>query len=96
MNRYKDKGLINDAWILAKISDENFNQMKKWGIEVRSAFEWLTYTAEELGELAKAILEHEYRDGRVEDVVKEAVQVATLALKIAEIFDRQDKNEKAR
>lgn len=56
------------------------------GVQHRTPFEWLTYAAEELGELAKAISEHEYREGDWRDVVDEAVQVATLALKIAEMY----------
>jgi NTP pyrophosphatase (non-canonical NTP hydrolase) len=40
-----------------------------------------------LGELAKAIGEFEYRNGTKEEVAKEAIQVATLALKIAEMFE---------
>lgn len=86
MNQYTDQELANMARLLWMISEENQRQIEKWGIQTHSAFEWLTYTAEELGSLAKAIGEHEYRGGSAEDVVKEAIQVATLALKIAEMF----------
>jgi len=86
MNRYIDRGLEDDKWILANIQNENENQVEKWGIQCVTAFEWLTYTTEELGELAQAIKEYEYRDGTAEQIVKEAIQLATLALKIAEIF----------
>ena len=86
MNRYIDRGLEDDKWILANIQNENENQVEKWGIQCVTAFEWLTYTTEELGELAQAINEYEYRDGTAEQIVKEAIQLATLALKIAEIF----------
>jgi len=44
------------------------------------------FTTEELGELANAITEWKFRKGSSENVVKEAIQVATLALKIAEMF----------
>lgn len=87
--KYQDKCLMNDSWILKKIVDEKTNQLIKWGIQTHSAFEWLTYTTEELGELAKAIAEFEYRDGMKQEIVKEAIQVATLALTIAEMFDEQ-------
>lgn len=83
-----DLGLQNDNWIIKKIANENVSQLTKWGIQTHSSFEWLTYTAEELGSLAKAIGDYEYRDGTKEKVVSEAVQVATLALKIAEMFEK--------
>lgn len=87
MKKYIDKCLENDNWIIKKIQKENNNQIIKWGIQTRTAFEWLTYTIEELGELAEAISEYEYREGTKEQVVNEAIQVATLALKIAEMFE---------
>ncbi len=59
--------------------------MAKWGIQDRTSFEWLTFLAEEVGELAEAINEYEYRGGLSVSVFKEAIQVATLALKIAEM-----------
>jgi NTP pyrophosphatase (non-canonical NTP hydrolase) len=87
--QYTDQCLRSDAWILKKIVDEKCNQLSKWGIQTHSAFEWLTYTAEELGELAKAIAEFEYRGGAKKEIIKEAVQVATLALTIAEIYEKE-------
>ncbi len=87
MREITDLGLANDAWILKKIANENMSQLTKWGIQTHSSFEWLTYTAEELGELAKAIKEYEYREGTRAEVIKEAIQIATLALKIAEMFE---------
>lgn len=86
MEQYKDKCLVDYDWVVHVIELENQRQLAKWGIQTHSAFEWLTYTAEELGELAKAIAEHEYRNGGKPEVVKEAIQVVTLALKIAEMY----------
>lgn len=80
-NQFKD---INHIFKLC--NTENNRQIDKWGIQERTPFEWLAYTTEELGELAKAMSEHYYRDGKVEDVIKEAVQTATLVLKIAEMY----------
>ncbi len=65
---------------------ENVRQLEKWGVQDHEPFEWLGFATEELGETAKAIGEFSYRGGVVEDVVKEAVQTATLMLKIAEMF----------
>ena len=86
VNEYTDKTLLDGFGLWELISEENRRQLRKWGVQTHSAFEWLTYTTEELGELANAISEYEYRGGEREDVVKEAIQVATLALKIAEMF----------
>jgi len=88
MKQYTDLMLKDNTWILRKVIDENIYQQKKWGIQTHSAFEWLTYTAEELGSLAKAIGEYEYRYGTKQRIVKEAIQLATLALKIAEMFEK--------
>ena len=66
---------------------ENIRQLNKWGVQNHLPSEWLMFTAEELGELANAISEWNYRGGLVENVVKEAIQVATLSLKIAEMFN---------
>jgi len=92
MKQYEDKCFANIDWIIGQLEKENKNQIEKWGIQVHSAFEWLTYTIEELGSLAKAISEYEYRGGLRESVVSEAFQVATLALKIAEMYEA-DKNK---
>ena len=89
MKEYIDRCLENDNWIIKKVQNENSNQLLKWGVQNHTSFEWLTYTAEELGSLAKAIGEYEYRNGTKEKVISEAIQVATLALKIAEMFEAE-------
>ncbi len=68
------------------IEEESLRQISKWGIQDRNPFEWLAYLTEETGELSWAISEKFYRDGLVSNVIKEAIQVATLSLKIAEIY----------
>ena len=88
MNQYTDQLLKDSDWILRVIDYENARQYNKWGIQTHSAFEWLTYITEELGELANAISEYEYRDGNKRAVALEAIQVATLALKIAEMYEK--------
>jgi NTP pyrophosphatase (non-canonical NTP hydrolase) len=90
MKEYTDQCLRSDTWIIKKIVDEKSSQLTKWGIQTHSAFEWLTYTAEELGSVAKAIGEYEYRNGTKEKIVSEAVQVATLALTIGEMYEKEN------
>ena len=89
MKEYIDRGLEDECWMIKKIQNESANQIVKWGIQVHTAFEWLAYITEELGELAKAISEYEYRNGTKEEVVNEAIQTATLALKIAEMYEAE-------
>lgn len=76
---------FNDGSIFEMVRQENKRQLEKWGIQTHTAFEWLAYLTEELGELAKAISEYEYRDGERAAITAEAVQVATLALKMVEM-----------
>ena len=85
MNLYTDQQLKAN-WLVGEVCAEHRRQIAKWGVQSRTAFEWITYLTEEVGELAEAVSEHEYRGGTSAAVVKEAVQVATLALKIAEMF----------
>ena len=88
LRHYKDGELSQLATgeLVELIQFENEAQLAKWGIQTRSIFEWLAYLTEEVGELSEAASEHEYRNGRPETVRHEAIQVATLALKIAEMF----------
>ena len=90
MRKYKDCELLNKDWIIEKVQNESIAQISKWKVQICTPFEWLTYTMEELGELAEAISEYEYREGNKDDIVEEAIQVATLALKIAEIYELLD------
>lgn len=84
----KDLCLTDESFVKLKslIMHENLSQLEKWGVQEHHPFAWLAFTLEELGELSEAISEHLYREGLVEDVVKEAIQAATLALKIAEMY----------
>jgi NTP pyrophosphatase (non-canonical NTP hydrolase) len=77
---------LSNPYIFAMVQAENKRQVAKWGIQNRTPFEWLAYTTEELGELSEAISEWSYRGKLGENVVKEAIQTATLCLKIAEMF----------
>lgn len=94
MKKYKDRCFVDFNWIVNELEKENNRQLAKWGIQIHSAFEWLTYTTEELGSLAKAIGDYEYRNGSRKEVISEAIQVATLAIKIAEMFKFSKKNLK--
>ena len=88
---YTDQMLINSTLLMELVGAENMRQVKKWGIQTLTPFEWLTFTTEELGELAEAISKQQYRNGTVNAVIQEAIQVATLALKIADMYIEEEK-----
>lgn len=77
---------LKDPRLFEAVLAENRRQVGKWGIQDHTPFEWMLYLSEEFGELAQAIAENYYRAGSLEAVVKEAIQVATPALKIAEMY----------
>jgi hypothetical protein len=69
-----------------EIEMENHYQLEKWGVQDHEPFTWLAFATEELGELSNAMSAYIYRDGHRENVVTEAIQTATLCIKIAEMF----------
>ena len=69
-----------------EIEEENQRQLDKWGIQDHHPFAWLAFATEELGEVSDAISQYLYHSGDREEVVKEAIQTATLCIKIAEMF----------
>jgi len=86
MRKIADLCLANSAGLAEMVRAENQHQLDKWGVQETTPAEWLMYLGEEQGELCEAVAEFEYRDGKLEHVVREAIQVATLALKIAEMY----------
>lgn len=86
MKQYTDLMLKDRNLLMNLIVNEHHKQIQKWGIQKRSSFEWLAYLTEEVGSLSKAISEYEYRNGTRAKVWHEAIQVTTLAIKIAEMF----------
>ena len=87
MKQYTDKQFKNLVKLSIALRKESDNQIEKWGIQTHTLFEWLNYTMEELGELAKEIAEHQYRSGTKKEIYEEAIQTATLSLKIAEMIN---------
>ncbi len=88
--KYTDYGLSPSDRVIEQVLNEDLAQLRKWGIQSKTAFEWMNHLTEEVGELARAIAEHHYADGTSREIVREAVQVATLALKIAKMFELQE------
>ncbi len=82
---WKDKKLVSFTALPISVMIEHERQIEKWGIQERTPFEWLCYLTEEVGELNEAVSEYVYRHGTTGEIHNEAIQIATLALKIAEM-----------
>lgn len=89
----KDR-LLKNSKVWEWIGVENGRQVDKWGVQNRTPEEWYLFLAEEVGELAQAIGEWKYRKGKAENVAKEAMHSAVLALKICEMFMKETENVK--
>ena len=82
---FEDPGISENDFFL--LEGENNRQIHKWGLQRVTPFEWLAYLTEEVGELAEAIIDFTYERGQKKNISKEAVQVATLALKISKMAE---------
>ena len=80
--RWADAGIPDGQALLNLVYAESDRQVAKWGHQVHSPAEWSLILAEEWGELGQELcVAHFY--GKVSpNLGREAVQVATLALKI--------------
>jgi NTP pyrophosphatase (non-canonical NTP hydrolase) len=81
-----DRQLNNIRILTELVMKESERQISKWGVQDHHPEEWLMFLTEEVGELAAAVAEHKYRNGDIEDVLLESIQIATLALKIHEMY----------
>lgn len=93
MKKFQDEKLmflVGLGGLIESIEKENLRQLTLWGIQKRTLAEWMLFLTEETGELAKAIAEYTYREGLPSDIYKEAIETATLALKIAEMIKAQE------
>ncbi len=89
--KYYDEGFAHKSMILESLERENRSQFKKWGIQEHTLAEWMLFLTEEIGELAQAIGELEFREGTYKEVYDEAVQSAMLSIKIAEMVMKVSK-----
>lgn len=91
---WEDRQLAAWPLLAGSVRDESRRQIAKWGAQRHSPAEWLTILAEEFGELAKEVCELHWAE-RVtfesrEKLYAEAIQLATLALKVAEMGGRPE------
>jgi len=82
---------MNTNHVLELVAAEREHQNMKWGDQSwNHPFEWMSILAEEVGELAEAVNETCFENGKnrdrggVERIIHEAVQVAAVAVAIIE------------
>jgi hypothetical protein len=83
--RMRDCGLKTLDELVLLVLAESDAQVAKWGLQNHRPCDWTAILAEEFGELAKELLEYHFGGGDGSKIRAEAIQVATLALKIAEM-----------
>ena len=64
--------------VLLEVEQERLNQIAKWGKQEHSLADWYLILAEEVGEVAKAILEGD------KGLYNELIQVAAVSVQICE------------
>lgn len=83
------------TFALDSILAERVHQDKKWGEQNHNPYIYLTILLEEVGELAQAILQTQFGGdaGGWDNVRKEAVHTAAVALALLECLDRDNWRE---
>ncbi len=88
--------MITKDFAIKSVLEERARQDLKWGQQSHSEEWWLAILMEEVGELSQAILETHFDNGTdlggFENIRKEAVQVAAVAVAMLECIDRKPLN----
>lgn len=97
----KDPYILNDndkisEYVLSDVVFEKIRQIDKWGLQSHSMADWLAILGEEVGECSKAYLEYKFNNDRTGSLYKELIQVATVALNIADAIGTSIKKENER
>jgi hypothetical protein len=71
---------------------ERFRQDEKWGVQNHKPEKWVAILGEEFGELCQAVVETVFDNGSdkggFDNIRKEAIQVASVAVALIECLDR--------
>lgn len=73
---------------LKVVAEERQRQFEKWGDQRHDIFRWLAILGEEVGEANTAALHAEFGGPEAENLRKEFVQVAAVAVQVIEHIDR--------
>lgn len=74
--------------VFTRIREERRRQDSLWGVQMHSVILWLPILTEEVGEVAEAINEWYHGGGPFEDIQKELVEVAAVAVAALERIER--------
>ena len=75
--------------VLMDVEQERINQVGRFGKQSHDLAYWYVILGEEVGEVAKAIQEH---DGSYGDIYDELIQVAAVAVQICEAIKEAEKD----
>ena len=89
--------ITDQEWLVYHaVLTERQRQDAKWGEQNHPNEWWLAILGEEFGELSQAVLETHFKNGSdkggIENIRREAIQVAAVAIAMIECIDR-NKNE---
>ena len=84
--------------VLEEVQEERLNQNNKWGEQNHNPSIWLAILAEEFGEAAKEVCEYNAVDKnlgllvyyRLNNMRKELIQTAAVAIQFVESLDRNE------
>ena len=72
---------------LADVRLERWEQFRKWGVQEHDLMTWSAILTEETGEFAQAALHAKFGGPKAEEIRKEAIQTAAVAVQIVEMID---------
>lgn len=75
--------------VIEDVIAERIRQDTLWGEQNHEGFIWANLLGEELGEVCKALNDHEFKGAARADIREELVQVAAVAVSWIECLDRQ-------
>lgn len=73
------------------VAGEQFRQIELWGVQVHEPEVWLAILMEEVGEAAQAALNSRFEHGTAEELRKEVVQIAAVAMSWLDAMAREQK-----
>lgn len=94
--------------VLAQVKHERQRQNEKWGVQNHNPVEWIAILTEEVGEASKEAVDLHFANGeinphnpagpglqrqRIQNLRKELIQVAAVAVQIVEDIDRNSLNQ---
>ncbi len=86
---WEDRFLVSWKELQNEVFDENIAQQLKWGRQTHTIAEWALILSEEYGELMKEMCESHFQRVHRPNLRTEAIQLATLALKVAEMSGQE-------